>query len=76
MERKLKFVEDCYSNGELVHKSGSIKVLDDTLGYALKWVILGKAELLDSFPLDSEKIVNEAEIVENKKSKKNLNKGK
>jgi hypothetical protein len=75
-KRTIKFVEDCYYNGELAHKLGDILSIEDTLGYALRWVVQGKAELLDNAPLEPEKIVNKVEISENKKSKKNLNEGK
>jgi hypothetical protein len=75
MQRTLKFVEDCYYNEQLIYTANSTVTIDDS-EYPLRWVIQGKAELLDTLPLESEKIVNESQIDENKKSKKPKIKGK
>ena len=91
MKKTLEFLEDCFYDGKLTHKKGEIEELDDSLGYATRWVIYGKAKILETANTsekiedkkeifvseEPKKIVNIQQIIENKKVKrnKNLNKG-
>lgn len=82
-KKTLKFLEDAFYNNELVHKKGDIVELDDSLGYATRWLVYGMAEIVESVKIEApvkieevveenkiEEIVNTTEVVENKKSKK------
>lgn len=43
--KKIKFNEDCMYDDVLAHRKGDIVELDDTLGYATRWLVYGKAEI-------------------------------
>jgi hypothetical protein len=40
---KLQFVKDAIYNGEIVHKFGDCKEIDDSLGMATRWIVRGVA---------------------------------
>lgn len=41
---KLEFTGDCHYNGELVHKKGEVKEIDNELGMASRWIRRGLAK--------------------------------
>jgi mevalonate kinase len=43
--KTIKFNQDCMYDGVLSHRKGDITELDDTLGYATRWLVYGMAEI-------------------------------
>lgn len=76
MKKTLEFLEDCFYNGKLAHKKGDIEEIEDSIGYATRWLVYGKAKIVEKVELKKDTIeieVKKEEIILEEEPKKIVN---